>query len=130
MLPIGNIKMTSNKNFGFFVTCIFLLASLYFFISKTDNFYIIFLVLSFFCLFIAILFPSLFKHLNYLWHLLGIFLGKIFSPIIMGIIFYLLISPLAIFLRLIRRDELSLKKSESSYWKPKQQKNTDFTKQY
>lgn len=122
--------MTSNKNFGFFVTCIFLLASLYFFITKTDNFYIIFLVLSFFCLLIAILFPSLFKHLNYFWHLLGIFLGKIFSPIIMGIIFYLLVSPLAIFLRLIGRDELSLKGSESSYWKPKQQETTDFTKQY
>ena len=55
--------------------------------------------------------------LNKIWFYLGFYLGKIISPLVIGFIFYFLISPLAIILRFFGRDELKLKKNNSnSYW--------------
>ena len=54
---------------------------------------------------------------NKLWMRFGLLLGKIISPIILGVIFFTLFSPLGILFRLIGRDHLSLKlKKKFSYW--------------
>jgi hypothetical protein len=61
--------------------------------------------------------PNLLQNLNILWFKLGIALGKIVSPIVLGIIFYSVITPTAIIGRLSGRDPLRLKKkSQTSYW--------------
>ena len=70
---------------------------------------------------------------NFAWYKFGILLGKIVNPLVMGILFYLMISPVAILSRLFGRDELKIKESKkNSYWIDKKvEKNlTSFKNQY
>jgi len=61
--------------------------------------------------------PKALAPLNRLWFGLGLLLGMIVSPIVLGTIFFLMISPIAIFMRIFGRDELKIKKrSVDSYW--------------
>ena len=127
--------MSSNKQFGFFLTVLFIIFSIYFYFTNTTNLAIILLSVSIPLFILSIYFPSVFSLLNYAWYKLGIFLGLIFSPIIMGLIFYILISPLSILLRIAGRDELSLKMSPKikSYWVNKNNDiddKIDFNKQF
>lgn len=61
--------------------------------------------------------PRYLLPLNRLWKALGDFLGSIVSPVVLGILFFLFVTPIAIVLRLSGRDELRLKKCDSaSFW--------------
>jgi hypothetical protein len=61
--------------------------------------------------------PKMLRPLNLAWFKLGVLMGKIVSPIVLGIIFYLLITPVGLVGRLFGRDELKLKRgAEKSYW--------------
>ncbi len=66
----------------------------------------------------ALLKPVLLARLNRLWTKLGILLGKIVSPIALGILFYGVLTPVAIVMRLAGRDPLRLKldRDADSYW--------------
>jgi hypothetical protein len=68
--------------------------------------------------FLAFVASNLLQPLNLLWYKLGMLLGKIVSPIVLGAIFFLMITPVALFLRLLKRDELRLKLA-STNWKSK-----------
>ena len=62
-------------------------------------------------------FPKLLYPANKLWFLLGLLLGKIISPIVLGTMFFLMITPISLILRIFGRDELKLKKTNTkSYW--------------
>lgn len=64
--------------------------------------------------------PQLLTPFNRAWMTLGDWLGRIMNPIILAIIFWVVVSPLAIVLRIFGRDELRLKKgNRSTYWKPR-----------
>ncbi len=109
--------MPSNQKFGFFFFAIFFACCLYFFFNKQVTVSIAFAGLSGTFALIAWLRPNLLEPLNKAWYLLGIFLGKIVSPLILGIMFFLMITPLAIGMKLAKRDVLFLKKRKTnSYW--------------
>ena len=92
----SEIELPSNKKFGYFFTLIFTSVSIYFFINS---------ILSW-----AILF-------NKLWMRFGLLLGQIISPLVLGIIFFGIFTPVAFLMRLSGRDELRLKfKNKTSYW--------------
>ena len=77
------------------------------------------IILSFAILFVALAYiaPQLLAPLNRRWSKLGALLGKIVSPIVLGVIFFVLITPISIIMRLFGRDELKMKKrSLDSYW--------------
>lgn len=66
---------------------------------------------------LTVLLPAWLAPVNRAWFLLGILLGRIISPIVMGIVFFLLITPVAVVTRSFGRDELRLKRRQvSSYW--------------
>lgn len=130
-----NVKTVSNKNFGVFFSIVFLLLSLYFLFYNNINLGIFFSVLCFFFFIISFISPNFLGPLNKLWFLLGIFLGKIISPIVLGIIYFCIFTPISIFFKLISRDELNLKfhKGINSYWIKKDSKNNStqsFKNQY
>ncbi len=109
--------MPSNQKFGFFFSVIFFACCLYFFFNRQLTVSITFGGLSGVFVLIAWLRPNLLEPLNKAWYLLGIFLGKIVSPLILGIMFFLMITPLAIGMKLAKRDVLFLKKRKTnSYW--------------
>jgi hypothetical protein len=66
----------------------------------------------------AFVFSQVLRPLNWLWYQLGQLLGKLVSPIVLGSIFFLLLTPVSLFTRMFGRDELRLKKTkgQKSYW--------------
>ena len=121
MIKMNKIEknlLPSNKKFGYTFSIIFSLFFLYFFIYGSFQTYIIFGFISFLFLFMAIFFSELLLPLNILWFRLGIILGKIISPIVIGLIFFFIITPIALLGRLMGRDELKLKRNKVSetYW--------------
>jgi hypothetical protein len=62
--------------------------------------------------------PGLLAGLNRQWTKLGVLLGKVVSPIALGLLFYCAIAPLGIVMRLAGKDPLRLKfdRAAESYW--------------
>ena len=66
---------------------------------------------------VAVTAPNLLTPLNKAWMKLGELLGKVISPLVLGMVFFALITPVALVTRLFGREELRLKKADvSSYW--------------
>ena len=121
--------MVSNKKFGFSFSFIFLLFSIYSYFNHYSLFFI-FLIFALLMFVLSLFKPNYLQTFNRLWYNFGIFLGKFFNPIFLGILFFLVFSPLSILLRLLNRDELKLKnKKENSYWDVSSDKN-DFRNQF
>ena len=111
------IKIGSEKNFGYFFFTLFLLISLYPLI-KGEKILGWSLICSGFFIGATLFSPSLLKIPNYYWAKFGILLGKIISPIVMLIIYLLGIAPVSVFLKIIRKDILKNNYDESldTYW--------------
>lgn len=108
--------MSTNKNFGIVFFLFFLLISLYPLIYGKDI-RIWSLIISFIFLILGLLNSKILYPLNKLWFKFGIFLGKIISPLIMGVIFFLVVTPTGLIVRLLGKDLLNLKYNRSkSYW--------------
>ena len=116
-MNLSKVELPSNKKFGYFLTLIFLAAASYFYIKE----YIItaallIIVATIFC-FITLIKAELLLSINKLWMQVGLFLGMIVSPIVLGLIFFMLFTPIAILMRMKGRDELHLKfKKKVTYW--------------
>jgi len=129
----SEIKLPSNRRFGFFFSLIFFLAGSYFFFKESLLFGNIFFALAILLFFISIFKASILLPLNKLWMRFGILLGSIISPIVLGLIFFVLITPYGLIMRLFGRDELRLKVNRHvSHWKPRDQAApvTDFKQQF
>ncbi|MBD1152605.1 hypothetical protein IDH08_04445 [Pelagibacterales bacterium SAG-MED22] len=131
---IYNKIMPTNKKFGYFFSVVFLIASMYFFFySKINNFGYLFAILTVLFFITSILKAELLLPLNKLWMKIGILLGIVVSPIILGIIFFGLITPYGLIMRLVGRDEMKLKRSKKeTYWilRPKNTIQTNFKNQF
>ena len=112
-----NISLPSDRKFGYFFSIVFFVFFIYFFFIIRSQVSLIFILLSFIFLAISFFKPRLLLPLNILWMKFGYFLGMIISPIIMGIIYFLIFTPLAIIMKLFKRDELNLKFSQKkTFW--------------
>lgn len=61
--------------------------------------------------------PALLAPLNRLWLRFGLLLHRIVNPVIMGLIFFVLLTPVAVVMRLAGRDALRLRPHRAdSYW--------------
>lgn len=110
--------LPSERTFGFVFTGIFLIVSAYLWSqdSKTTTIQI-FLVLALVFFVFALLMPVALRPLNKAWYKLGLLMGRVVSPIVLGILFFILISPIAIVMRLAGRDPLKLRKQDvQSHW--------------
>ena len=113
---MNDVKIGSNKSFGIVFFLVFLIISLYPMLGG-DSLRIWSLVTSIIFLILGLLNSKLLSPLNRLWFKFGIFLGKIISPIIMGIIFFFVVTPIGYLMRLFKKDVLSLKFNDNkSYW--------------
>ena len=113
---MDDIRIGSNRNFGIVFFIVFLLISLY---PLTNNKSIIIwsLIVSLIFLVFGVLNSNLLSPLNKMWFKFGILLGRIISPIIMGIIFFFVVTPTGLIMRLLGKDILNLKyNNNESYW--------------
>ena len=110
------IKTSSNKSFGIVFFIVFLLIALYP-MTKGNDLRLWSLIISLIFLILGLINSIILTPLNRLWFKFGIFLGKIISPVILGIIFFLIVTPTGILLRLFGKDVINLKyNNDSSYW--------------
>jgi len=110
------IKTSSNKSFGIVFFIVFLIISLYPLI-KGGDLRLWSLIVSLIFLILGLTNLIILTPLNRLWFKFGIFLGKIVSPIILGTIFFLIVTPTGLLLRLFGKDVINLKyNNNNSYW--------------
>jgi hypothetical protein len=119
----------NNITFGILFFIFFLIIGLYPLISS-ENIRVWSVVLSLVFLIITIIRPNLFTFLNKLWIQLGILLGKIISPIVMGLVFFFLITPIGMLVRIFKKDLMGLKRGTSSYWVNRKDKIQSMKKQF
>jgi len=113
---MNKVKIGSNKNFGIVFFIVFLFISIYPILSD-GNLRLWSLVISVLFLILGMLNSKILTPLNKMWFRFGIFLGRIISPIIMGIIFFLVVVPIGYLMRLFKKDVLNLKFNDNkSYW--------------
>ena len=116
-MKLSQVKLPSNRKFGFFFSTIFLLASLYSYYIDSEFMVYILGLLCGILLITTITNPKVLLPLNKLWMKFGILLGMIVSPILMGIIFFGIFTPIAMIMRLLGRDELRLRlKKQKTHW--------------
>ena len=113
---MDDVKISSNKNFGIVFFIVFLLIGIYPFLNGND-FRIWSLLISVVFLILGLINSKILTPLNKLWFKFGLFLGKIVSPLVMGFIFFIVVTPIGIIMRLFRKDLLNLKyNKKKTYW--------------
>ena len=117
-MKTSELELPTNKKFGFFFTALFLIATTYFYINNASSSVVSALGIVTLSFFVATLVnPDVLLPLNRLWMRFGLLLGMIISPIVMGIIFFGLFTPMSLTMRLFRRDELRLRfKNKKTHW--------------
>ena len=113
---MDDVKISSNRSFGIVFFVVFLIIAIYP-LTHSGDARLWSLIISFIFLVLGLVNSKILTPLNKLWFKLGIFLGKIISPIIMGIIFFLVVTPTGLIMRLLGKDVLNLKYNKNqSYW--------------
>ena len=116
-MKANTIKIGSNRNFGIVFFVVFLIISL-FPLIKGNDLRIWSLLISLMFLVLGLMNSSILGPLNKLWFKFGLLLGSFISPIVMGFVFFLVVTPIGLFIRLLGKDLLNLKKKNNlrSYW--------------
>jgi hypothetical protein len=125
-------EKTNKKNnifFGILFFIFFLIIGLYPLISG-GVIRIWSIVLSLIFSIITIIKPNLFTFLNKSWIQFGILLGRIISPIVMGLVFFIVVTPIGILVRILKKDVMGLKRGASSYWIHREDKLQSMKKQF
>ena len=113
---MDDVKISSNRSFGIVFFVVFLLIALHPLINEAEI-RIWSVIISLIFLILGLLNSKILAPLNKLWFKFGIFLGKMISPLIMGIIFFLVVTPIGLIMRLLGKDVLNLKYNDNqSYW--------------
>ena len=111
-----NLKVGSNRNFGLVFFVLFMIIALYPLLNN-HSVKLWSLLISIFFLILGLLNSKILSPLNQLWFKFGIVLGKLISPLIMGIIFLMVVTPIGILMRLFKKDLLNLKfNNKKTYW--------------
>jgi hypothetical protein len=125
------VKISSNRSFGFLFFVVFLAISLWPLKSQGDLRLWAF-ILSLIFLVLGILNSRFLTPLNKLWYKFGIFLGSIASPIVMGIVFFMVVTPIGLIMRFLGKDLLRVNKNKivSTYWINREKQKTTMKKQF
>ena len=127
---MDDIKIGSNRSFGIVFFVVFLIIAT-FPLMNGDELRLWSLTISVVFLFLGLINSKILNPLNKLWFKFGIFLGKIISPLVMGIIFFLVVTPIGLLMRLLNKDLLKLKfNNNSSYWIEKNEPKSKMKNQF
>ncbi len=108
--------MSTNRNFGIVFFIVFFIIAI-FPLKNDGDIRIWSLLISVIFLLLGLLNSKILTPLNRLWSKFGILLGRFISPLIMGLIFFLVVTPIGLLMRMLRKDLLNLKfDNNRSYW--------------
>ena len=127
---MDDVKIGSNRSFGIVFFVVFLIIATYPLING-DELRLWSLIISIVFLFLGLVNSKILNPLNKLWFKFGIFLGKIISPLVMGIIFFLVVTPIGLIMRLLNKDLLNLKfNNNNTYWIEKTEPKSKMKNQF
>ena len=112
----NKIKISSNRSFGIVFFILFLIISIYP-LYKDEEIKTWGIIIAVIFLILGLFNSSILSPLNKIWFKFGIFLGNFISPIVMGIIFFGVVTPTSLIMRILGKNLLGLKKdNKKSYW--------------
>ncbi len=112
----NDVETSSNKSFGLVFFIVFLIIAIYP-IFKNGDIRIWSLIISFVFLILGLIDSKILTPLNKMWFKLGLLLGKIVSPLIMLFIFFFVVTPIGLLMKILKKDLLNLKfNNDKSYW--------------
>ena len=124
------IKIPSNKNFGIVFSIVFLIISLWPLLNQNDI-RIWSLIISGIFLVLGLINSKLLLPLNKIWFKFGILLGNFIAPIVMGVVYFMVVTPTGLIMKLFGKDLLNLKKNnKDTYWIEKDNSNNDLKNQF
>ena len=116
MLKKDDIKLPSNRSFGIVFCLVFLIIALYPLINN-DDIRVWSLIIGLIFIFLGLLNSKILTPLNKVWFKFGLLLGRVISPIVMGTIYFFVVTPIGFLMRTTGKDLLNLKfNKEKSYW--------------
>jgi len=116
MNNMNNISISSNKSFGIVFFVVFLIVALYP-LLENESVRLWSIILSAIFLILGMLDSKFLTPLNKIWFKFGILLGSIVSPIVMGVVFFAIVTPTSIIMKVLGKNLLNLKKdNKKTYW--------------
>lgn len=111
-------SLPSNRNFGITIGSVLLIICYFFYSLQL-------LLISLFFICFGIFNSQILKYPNQAWHRFGIYISKIFNPLILGIIYFLLFIPIGILLKIFKKDilDITINKSYKTFWKENNKTN-------
>ncbi len=125
-----DIKIGSNRSFGIVFFVVFLIIGLWPLINNGDirNWSVIISVIF---LVLGLLNSKVLTPLNKAWFRFGIFLGNFIAPIVMAIVYFLVVTPIGILMKIVKKDLINLKKNNNkSYWIEKNEIKSSMKNQF
>jgi len=123
-------KVSSNKSFGLVFFVFFLIVSLYP-LFNNDQIRIWSLIVSLMFLLVSLIYAKVLTPLNIIWTKLGFLMGILITPIVMGAVFFMVVTPISIIMKILNKDLLNLKKSDKkSYWIEKSSQKSEMKNQF
>ena len=123
--------MSTNKSFGIVFFLVFIIIGFYPLLVTGESVRYWSVIVSFIFLILGLFNSKLLSPLNKLWFKFGLFLGRIFSPIIMSFIFFFVVTPIGILMKLLKKDLLNLKFNNSdTYWMEKKEPKSKMKNQF
>ena len=131
MTSNSKIKISSNRNFGLVFFIVFLIIAIWP-LKYEGDIRLWSLALSIIFFILGIFNSKLLTPLNKLWFRFGILLGSIVSPIVMGIVYFVVVTPVGILMRLLGKDLLKTnkKKNVPTYWMKRDKQHGTMKKQF
>tara|TARA_Y100000996_G_scaffold334659_1_gene271077 strand:+ start:35 stop:418 length:384 start_codon:yes stop_codon:yes gene_type:complete len=127
---MNDVKIGSNRSFGIVFFIVFLIIALYPLLN-TGEIRIWSIIVSLVFLLLGLINSKILSPLNKLWFKFGIFLGKIISPLVMGIIFFLVVTPIGILMKIFKKDLLNLNyNNNKTYWIEKSEPKSKMKNQF
>ena len=131
MTSNSKIKMSSNRSFGLVFFVVFLIVALWP-LKSGEDLRLWSLVISVIFFILGVLNSRLLTPLNKLWFKFGILLGSIVSPLIMGLVYFFVVTPMGVLMRLLGKDLLKMNKikNASTYWIKRDKEQSRMKKQF
>ena len=128
---MDDIKISSNRNFGLVFFVVFLIIG-FWPIFSGENFRLWSIIVSLIFFTLALLNSKILTPFNLVWYKFGIILGSIVAPIVMGLVFFMVVTPIGIFMKIIGKDLLNLKynKYKKTYWINRDKSISTMKRQY
>ena len=126
----NKIKLGSNRSFGIVFFVVFLIIAIYPLLND-NSIRLWSLIVGIIFLILGIINSKLLTPFNILWMKFGLLLGKIVSPIVMGFVFFGVVTPISIIMKLLRKDLLYLKRNKKeTYWLKKEENKSNMKNQF